>query len=273
MLYVEWLRVRRRLTIFMSIVLALTALLVLPTYFGHTYVDTHGGISIGISGPGTPVGSGSQGLQQLVAQLHIPFSALLGIAGLLAYIFAAQVGSSLNAQNASLHLTFTKPQSRERIAFLFFGIDLAGIAIAFVLCLLIVCVLPLALFGLLGHVYADPFIATSAAVAIGAPFMYYGLLQGATAWSRGGAGAIIGLSWPLFLVTANPGVPPFGPVFNALLAFVRFLNPLEYLGGAITRVVMPAVTTEPLAAIVASVWIIGIAGCALATFEWRRLEV
>jgi hypothetical protein len=273
MLYVEWLRVRRRLTIFMSIALAFTALLVLPALFGHTSVGTHGDVSIGVMNSGTVTGPASQGLRQFATRLHIPLSALLGIAGLLAYIFAAQVGSSLNAQNASLNLTFTKPQSRERIAFLFFAIDFAGIALAFVLCFLIVCLLPLALLGLLGHVYADPYIVPSAVVGLGAPFMYYGILQGATAWLRGGAGAIVGLSWPLFIITANSGTPPFGPLFNALLALVRFFNPLEYLGAAITRAVVPTVTTESLGAIVASVWLIGIAGCALATFEWRRLEV
>jgi hypothetical protein len=273
MLYVEWLRVRRRLTIFMSIALALTALLVLPALFGHTSIGTHGDVSIGVMNSGTVTGPASQGLQQIAAHWRIPFSALLGIAGLLAYIFAAQVGSSLNAQNASLNLTFTKPQSRERIALLFFAIDLAGIALAYALSLLLVCLLPLAILGLLGHVYADPYIVPCAAVGLGAPFMYYGILQGATAWLRGGAGAIVGLSWPLFIITANSGQPPFGPLFAALLAFVRFLNPLEYLGAAMTRAVVPAVTTEPLGAIVASVWIIGFAGCALATLEWRRLEV
>ena len=277
MVYVESLRVRRRLTIFMSIMIAITALLVLPAFFGHTYVDTHGGKTIGYSSSGTEVGSGSQGLQQLVAHSNIPFSALLGVAALLTYIFATQVGSSLNAQNASLNLTFTKPESRERIALSFFAIDVAAIVLCYALCTVVVCVVPFALLGLLGYVYRDPYVVPVALVGIGAPFMYYGILQCATAWSRGGTGAIVGLSWPLFVLCAFPGTPPFGVIVNALVELVRSLDPLVYLGAAMTHLgpadIVAGTAVTPLLQSIAIVWLIGIAGCALATFEWRRLEV
>lgn len=277
MVYVEWLRVRRRLTIFMIVAIAFTALLVLPTVFGHTYIDVHGDTNVGIMSSGRVVGSGTQGVQRLAAHLSIPLSALLGVAALLTYIFATQLASSLNAQNASLNLTFTKPESRERIALAFFAIDAAALFVCFALCLTVVCLLPLALVGLLGHVYADPYVVPVAFVALGAPFMCYGILQCATAWSRGGAGAIVGLSWPLFVLCAIPGTPPFGPIVNALVTLVRNLDPLVYLGAAMTHLTSPAVVANSHVAsftsLVATVWLAGLAGCALATFEWRRLEV
>ena len=236
MVYVEWLRAKRRLTIFMLVAIGFTALLVLPALFGHTYVNTHGGTSIGIMDKGTPVGSGPQGLQQLTAHVKIPFSLLLGVAALLTYIFSTQLGSSLNAQHASLNLTFTKPASRVRMALSFFAVDLAAIVLCYGLCLIVVCILPFVVLGLLGRVYADPLIVPVVFIGIGAPFMYYGILQTATAWSRGGTGAIIGLSWPLFVLCAIPGTPPFGAIIDALVELVRQLDPLIYLGAVMMHV-------------------------------------
>jgi hypothetical protein len=276
MVYVEWLRAKRRLTVFMLVAIGFTALLVLPALFGHTYVNTHGGTSVGImsSGSGTPVGSGSQGLQQLTAHVKIPFSALLGVAALLTYIFSTQLGSSLNAQHASLNLTFTKPASRVRMALSFFAVDLAAIVLCYGLCLIVVCILPFVVLGLLGRVYADPLIVPAVFISIGAPFMYYGILQTATAWSRGGTGPIIGLSWPLFVLCAIPGTPPFGAIINALVELVRNLDPLIYLGAVMMHVSPNLAAPLPsLSGTIAVAWLIGLVGCALATLEWRRLEV
>jgi hypothetical protein len=273
MVYVEWLRARRRLIIFMAIIVGLVALNLIPLLFGHTHSDGHGDFSVGL-GSGQTGASVSQRLQQMAGNYRVPLSALLGVSALLTLIFTTTLGSSLNAQNDSLNLAFTRPVSRLRLALEFFGIDMAAILTCYVLCFL-VALIPFAALGLTPHLYADPYIAAVSLLGIGASFMFYGILQSATAWLRGGAGLIIGLSWPIFLIAAIPGTPPFGVLANAILDVVRFFDPIVYLRTAMTQVGVQSGfgILTPFESSSLAVWVIGFAGCVLATYEWKRLEV
>jgi len=271
--YVEWLRVRRRLVPFTIVLAVLAALIVLPLVFGHAYKDSHGaGMTIGVgSGPGRPA---PDALHDLTAQWHVPLSALFGVAAVLCLSFATTLGTSLNAAHESLNLAFTRPVSRERLALMYFGVDAAAIVACFAVSLSIVCFVPFLALGLLDRVYLDGDAPLAAVFAIGASVMLYGVLQAATAWARGSTALIVGFAWPVFVIASIPGTPPFGPIAGGVLAIVRFLDPLVYLRTASAYVALPlGLGAGPLVTATVTVWAIGIAGCALATFEWRRLEV
>ena len=259
MAYVEWLRARRRLIAFTVVFIILAALIVSPFFFGHVTIDS-------------PARTGRDGRRQHLAQAHLPLSPLFAGAALLCLMFTTTLGTSLNAQHDVLNLVFTRPVSRERLALIYFGIDAGAIVVCFVLAALIVGFIPLALLGILDRFYIDPFAPFVAAIGIGASLMFYGILQGATAWSRGSTALTVGLAWPVFALAAIPGTPPFGARVNGLLTVIRVLDPLVYLrdGGYLATVGTDAAT---LATTFATVLAIAFAGCALAVAEWRRLEV
>jgi hypothetical protein len=274
MVYVEWLRVRRRLMWFAAIAIVLLAINLLPIVFGHVTSNGHGDFSVGVSNGGTQVGTGIEGLQHLAARWRAPLSYLLGTASLLTLIFTSSLGASLNAQREMLNLAFTKPVSRERLALTFFGVDFAAIVACYAFSFFVICLGPFAVLGLVGHIDVDPYVLPVLLAGIGVPIMYYGILQCATAWIRGGAGLALGLSWPVFLIAAIPGSPPFGSIFNAMLDVVRFFDPIVYLRNALYYVALPMDTTAAMfGPLLLTVWAIGLVGCACAIVEWRRLEV
>ncbi len=271
MAYVEWLRVRHRLIAFTIVFAILAALIVSPVLFGHVYASGHNELRAGIGTP-APAPSARDALRQQLAHTQIPLGALFGVAAVLCLIFTTTLGTSLNAQHDALNLAFTRPLSRERLALVYFGIDAAAIVACFALASFIVGFLPLALLGILDRVYPDRFAPLMAAFGIATSLMFYGLLQGATAWSRGSTALTVGLAWPVFALAAIPGTPPLGPLVNGLLTVIRFLDPLVYLrnGGYLAFV---ATDWGGFAATFATVLAIAFAGCALAVLEWRRLKV
>lgn len=277
MTYIEMLRVRRRLIVFASIVALFALLVFVPHLTGHGIVR-YGSDGAAV---GWNIGDGSHGdadsgdFARMVAQLRIPFGALLGTAAIFALAFSLFVARSLNVCYPALDSAFTKPIGRERLALAIFGIDAIAIAIAFTIALLLACA-AVASLGLFGHLVFDAATPLEAVCAIGIPLMFYGFTQGATSWYRGIASAYGPIAATLFLILAPVSRTPFGWIVDGLIAIVRFFDPIYYLGSLFTIASSGVVSADAFAQLLQAtgiVWAIALVGCVVALFSWKRLEV
>ncbi len=278
MIYVEWLRARKRLMIF-SIVLAVLAIFViLLGQFGHVVGrldaagNPHGSVGWTV-GWSTQTGAqtmpGRTFLHNELQRATLPLDAFLAFATLIAFIFCIGVYTSLHAQKDSLHLAFTKPLSRTRLALGFFAVDLASIAAIYVVAA-ILALLPIAVFGGLNRVIAPhPFVI----VGLGGILLLYGWMQASTAWLRRGAGAVIAALWIAFGFVPSLTRTPF-PQLNAPAGALWLLDPLRYLGvnasGNPSTWSPDAGTFGPA---IALAWGLGVVACAIAVVIWNRVEV
>jgi hypothetical protein len=218
-------------------------------------------------------------LHELGQHITIPFALLCSVAAMIAAIFAFSTSSSLARFNGNLHFTFTKPVSRERAALTTFGIDALAILIAFAIAIAFLLI-PLGAVGILDRLSFDTHVPANVALGLGAGFMWYGLLQAATAAIRGGSGLVSGLSWPFFVVLhalsnlTTDIAPPF--VVSAIHVLNR-INPFTYIAPLFDRLgdfhggvppLDPALTTS-----LATVWITALAGIAIAVLLRKRMEI
>ena len=274
MAFVEFLRVRNAFVIYAGITAAVILTLVLslhgspPVIVGDAGPHAAPGALTVTAGGGGPAVSGKN--------LAIPLGVLLGIAGYCAMIFATAICTSLNYHNRLLGFIFTKPVSRVRIAATFIGVDAITIVVAFVFALFVVTFTPLASAGLLRYVFVDREALALGLLGLGIAFMWYGLLQAATSWYKGGGGRICGLSWALFFVLIIVSHAPIGALGHGLVSALNYLNPLAYLteftvgdGGRTSAVSLIPVAASWRALLV---WLIALAGCAVAVFAWKRQE-
>jgi hypothetical protein len=113
---------------------------------------------------------------------------------------------------------------------------------------------------------------------IGVTLMWYGSLQAATAWYSGKGGVIVGLSWPAFFILLVLGsYEGFGPIVHALVVALDYINPLVYFASLMSDANGHANNATalglPLQVRVLVVYVLGAAGCAIAVFSWKRIEV
>jgi|HubBroStandDraft_6_1064221.scaffolds.fasta_scaffold478421_2 ABC-type transport system involved in multi-copper enzyme maturation permease subunit len=258
MAYIEFLRSRKALLWYTAITGGLSLLMVLIFNFassGHVDIENH--TSLDLTG-------------------------LIGISVYCAAVFATVCGISLNRENDGVEMVFTKPISRERLALTYFLTDLAAIVLA--------CVIATVFFGLvlldLGAVTHTPSIIRFdgrsfgvLALGLGIAFMWYGLLQAASSRYVGNGGIFVGVSWALFGILIGLSQTPPGLLHNIIMT-VNILNPLAYMtgisvsdsGGKLTSTAVSLFHGEPWARALMA-WAIGLAGCAVATLGWKRLEV
>jgi hypothetical protein len=213
----------------------------------------------------------------------------LGISGVFAIavycgaVFATIVGRSLNKENDGVEMVWTKPFSRQRLALQYFAYDLGGIVAATLLASVLITIVLLDV-GRITHspvsmVVFDAQSAAALALGLGMSFMWYGLLQAATAWSVGSAGLAVGLSWGLFAALVGfSHTPP--SLFHSVVMTLNILNPLAYMTSVSfsdTGGVVSSTTHSIFAGNVwqraGVAWAIGLAACAGAIAIWKRLEV
>ncbi len=276
MIYVEWLRARKRLIIFAAVLAALDLLLILVIESARCYANTdaaghvHGCRTIGWWGSGV-----SRSIP-MAAFLHdqlrsttIPFDAFLAFATLIGFIFSIGVYTSLHAQAQSLHLAFTKPLSRTRLALEFFAVDLASIAAMYVFAT-VLGLIPFAVVGSLDRVVPP---SLGVIVWLGGILLLYGWMQAATAWQHRGPGGMVATLWITFAFLPSLTQTPFSQV-NAVAGALWLLDPLRYLGvntsGSVTTW-GPIATAYGPAAVLA--WGLGITACVIAVINWNRVEV
>lgn len=251
--YVEFWRVRRAL-LWGSGGMAIIVLIILTLpQVGTVHVVGPGGSTNFASGIGAPV------------------DALAGIAAFFAAIYASSVGTSLNRENATRDLSWTKPLPRSVLALRYILIDLCGIVIAFAVALAACLIVAT-------YAHFPPFFDAQSpmqiALGVGVGAMWYGLLQVLTCVAPPGARSLAGILWPVaLLVTGLSHIP--GSI-GAIMRALDVLNPLHYMsstsvsGATGTATVLAGAL--PAGERAAIVWCFTLAFCALAVVLWPRKE-
>ena len=246
--YVEFLRIRTSLLWHIGIVAVIA--LVIAMLGGHdTTVNVNGST-------------------QLMSGTQVPFDTLATIAAFFGAIFASSAGTSLNRENATRDISWTKPLSRSVLAVRIVAIDVAGIAIAYVAALA-------AIVAVLMHMHIAPFIdagsATQLALGLGIGMMWYALIQAVSCTLPPGARALGGVMWPIaFAVGLFTHVPG---AIGAFARIVNVINPLSYMSNTSSgsHMDVPAATAADVQA--ATVWCFTVLFCAIAVMIWPRKEV
>jgi hypothetical protein len=275
MSYFYYLRARKRLIIFSSILggLVLLNLALLP--FSHVGPSD---FTVGVSSQSSSYSFG--GIAQLHRILHtirVPFVILVTIAAALAAIFGSAASASLSGQNRHLHFELTRPTSRRRLALMTFGMDALGVAASLVVALALLLV-PFAILGSLDRLDFSSESFFVIAFGLGIAYMWYGLLQAVTVRMRGG-GAAVGISWAVFVtLSALHNLPAsiVGAPIVWLIHALNIFNPIVYLG----KLFAPGYGSQGATGTASgsfedliTVWIIALVALALAVVQRDRMEV
>jgi hypothetical protein len=201
------------------------------------------------------------------------------IASFVGLIVGTILGAPFARENEGhLEIALTKPVARERLALGMIGVDLAGVAAAWVMTVLFLMVghtifeLPHFVFG--------PNDAMVIVLGLLGDAAWYAMLCAATASMRRAYGAVIGFAWPVAIVVAvlgkvNLSGSQLGAVIHAIVTPFAWIDPFSYLhfGPAFTvngkpqgsMAVVPG-NELPMLLILAVVY------GALAVIQWRRVE-
>jgi hypothetical protein len=203
--YVEILRARRVLFWYAAVLLGFFVLTTIAIYSSHSHVG-------GGSGPNENL------------------SAFVGAASLGALLAATFLATGLNAEHTTTAIIWTRPQSRETIAWRYIAVDFAAILAAFAI-LLAFILGGMALFGVLSLVWFDPAKSlTEFLLGMGAAVMWYGLIAVAAARVEGHGARFAGLSWAIFLILVLIAAAPLPDLLHYLIVALNYLNPLAWLG-------------------------------------------
>lgn len=252
--YVAFLRARRVLTWYGSIVLA-TLLLAVYGILAH-----HGGIHV-IRPDGKQPSD-------------IPLGGLIAACAGGALAVAAFLAGGLDGEYKTAAIAFTRPIRRVVIAQRYALVAALAMLAAFAITLVAVLV-AFAIAGVLPYVTLQAGEGpTLLAVVLGCAAMWYGLVVLAAALAPGRAGTIVGLSWAFALVIPALAHSGFPAPFNAIFAALQYLDPLAYVGslGSSHGNVSP-LGMEPMGLRAAVSWAIGLAALAIGTRIWAAREV
>jgi hypothetical protein len=204
--YVHILRARRILTWYTGILVA-GLIIEAISYYGGSHRNTQDG-SIG-------------------------FHLLAAGAGAAALIIATLVAPGLSAEAANTTaLIWTRPVPRDAIAARFIGIDIAAIAIGYVITLAGIMVGIAIVGGFPMVTYEPAAILRSVALAAGGALLWYAVISAAAARFPGRGPLIAGLSWGVFPVLAALYHAHNFPIWLHDVIFVLdILNPMAWLGG------------------------------------------
>jgi hypothetical protein len=268
MIYVEALRIRKSLIWHIG-VLAVIAI-------GFIAIGDHSTVHVAsATGPATTFTAG----------MTMPLGVVASIAAFFAAIFASSAGISLNRENQTRDISWTKPLSRTALAVQYIAVDLGGILVAFAFAFAAIVVVLLWF-----HIrpYADASFGVQALLGAGIGTMWYALLQLLSCGFGPGARALSGILWPVALVLAGLHSLP-GPA-GAIVRAVDVLNPLVYLnnsthtaggrtmtisagGGDATQPgEMPFVAQAPAELRALLVWLFTLAFVSVAIAIWPKKE-
>ena len=250
--YVEFLRVRRAMIWHVGI-LAVVGLVILA--FGQ-------GTDVNIDSGGST--------SHLMSGMAIPLGALASIGMFYAAIFASSLGTSLNRENTTREVSWTKPISRTLLAVRYVLIDLAGIIVIFALTMLLVV-------GTLAYHHVTPVAGPDTLInfvlGIGVSVMWYALLQVLTFALPPGGRAAAGFLWPAALVGA--GLAQINGTTGVIARAIDIINPLAYMGGVAFSAGSASnrsVFQGPLELRALTVWAFAAAFCAIAIAFWPKKE-
>lgn len=270
MVYLEFLRARRIFTWFAIVLLTFLVLGLIGAYLGNNAAANISSTSSSGTHSVTYRGLGSLGT------VTVPVAAMAGFACVCAIALAGALGGSFNRETLRAHFTFVRPLSRARMALLLIAVDTAtivtGALVAFILTFIGVS-------GALGghaHYLWGSEVAGIAPLGLGAAFMTYAMLQLATAWAPGRAGAFVAATW-VFFVFAIPvsDAKWLGPIAT-ICGWLLYVDPLAYFGGVVNvgnAVSFPSSLVGAIEMRTAAACLVGAAALAIATACWKRVEV
>ena len=249
MIYVEYLRVRSALIWHAGVIGALLLLILSTNHNAAVTVDGHPAVTSGL-----PIALG----------LLVPIAMFFGA------IYASSVGSSLNRENGTRDISWTKPVSRTVLALQFVLVDLAGVAIAFTIAMLAV----IAVVVRIGAVpLFDASFVPQLALGLGIAAMWYALIQVLTFWFGSGARAVGGILWPVALLAL--GIAHAPGVYGVFARALDVVNPLGYMSGFSVNSSGghgESLWTLPVEERALIVWLFTAAFCAIAIALWPRKE-
>lgn len=156
------------------------------------------------------------------------------------------------------------------------GIDLAVLCCAFLLVLgvEIGCLLLIS-HGTIGVRWAGA--GADILRALGFAVMWYAIIQAVSAALRFSGSAIIGMSWPVFIIGASLEAARFPAPWHQILTAINLFNPMAYLSGthvsANGDVVLQSFIGFDPAVRVALMYGITVLALLVAVTTWRRMEV
>jgi len=249
MVYVEFLRARTSLAWHLGILAAITLLV---SSLGH---DT----SVSINGVRTVMGG-----------TPVPLGALVPVAMLFAAIYASGAGTSLNRENLTRDLSWTKPLSRTLVALQFVLVDVAAIALVFALTMLAVLAVLLRFHFI---PVAGAALGPDLALGLGVAVMWYALIQVLTCSLGPGARSISGFLWPAAFV--GLGLSKVPGALGVIARAFDVVNPLAYMNGTLGNaggVHQTSLWPLPVETRALVVWLFAALFCAIAITLWPRKE-
>ncbi len=262
MYYKELLRAARALRVLGMLLLVAIAIAVVVNLLGDGQ-QGHVNVVVGAS-----VGAAAQVTS---ADQRFPLSLLFAIAGVVATIFAGTFGASLACENdGHLDVAFTRPASRTRYAVTLMLMDIAGIAVAFVMSVAAGFIIVTATGAWkLFAIDADAWQNLLRFLLL--PVSCYGLWQALTASLRSQARWVVGVSVIVSVMLLGLDAAVDRGAWHAILAVVNYINPLVYGTYQTDRPLLQ----YPFAywqLNVAALAVLGGVGIAAALAQWRRVE-
>jgi len=192
-------------------------------------------------------------------------------------LFATLVAAPLAKENEGhAELAMTKPVSRTQYALGAFALDIAGIIVTSLVCIVVYLVC-CAMFQVPHFVTTDN-TARVIALCYLSSIGFYALVTAVSASSKRGPGAAIGITWAVALVLpglthidGEPGTLP--AILHAIFSTINRFNPLAYMPGSFRSGSggEPILDTTQQLAVLISVALI-IVYLAAALIQWRRVE-
>jgi hypothetical protein len=218
----------------------------------------------------------------------VPIDVIFGIAGYATCVMATMLAATLNRDRCHLPYMWTRPISRERIAFQYMAVDVVTIIVAYALVAGVAAAIALSAANMTitlsshaaFHVVRTPETSASIVRYLALPLMWYAVVEVATSWNGFRGGAAAGMSWAVFwgLLILRALVIDFPAPLPQIVAALNLLNPLAYFttrqGYSIT-LAAAGTHTIPLPYSIQTILAYGIfaAGCIVAAYAWKRMEV
>ena len=248
MQYVEILRAKRILTWYAIVVAGVTAIVAVSV----------------LAQPHASQGAGP-----------IPLADVFLLCTVGAFVLATIMSTSLASESTTLAISWTRPVSRERIAWSFIAVDVAAILLGYAL-LVAAALLCIALIGLSGYLYGGPSSWGGFVLGAGSAVMWYAL--GLVASSRLAAHGVrvATFTWLAFIVVNAVWAAPVPAPIHAVLTALNYLDPIAYINGVGTgghahpaqaHPLPPAQTTR-----IALEWIIAAVALVAAVRIWSTRE-
>ena len=210
---------------------------------------------------------------------NIGIGILFAITAIIGLVTATCLAGALAKENdGHLELAWSKPVSRDRLAFASIGVDIAAV-IASQIAALLIFLLIIVMF-VRPHFYANGLTPAVIGCALFGPIAWYACLTAFSASLSRGLGMVIGLGWlAAIIIPGISGATEYAARFGAVWATIHaiflglaYIDPIAYMSfsthnGLQFRTFAGSIQTSALA-----LFLLAIGYIVLAVAQWRRVE-